>query len=454
MTVDLSTVPLVALSKEARQAISTLLNPPRVIPSESGLPRDWRGLAHLSNLSGELMPLLTSHPDPSDYILTIWQQRQKTITVHDFQTILEKIDRWDILDDTVALFEKDAEKYFELAKRCETSAEVLQNEIDSKVLTVDDLHRLKQGLENQYYDAFLLYADEDVNFASEMVEKLENQYELKLCIKDRDLIGGITFEHEAVMTLISERCNRLIVIVSSNFLKSPANKFFLNYAQALGIDKRQRKVIPCLYGKCQLPPQLNYMFVLDYNRVGLYDFWGKLRDSVQIAKSARQNVNSVEPAKETISPEKENLQNSLKLKEQADAESPKADQADLLKVPDIAETENRGGVKGSENKSPSVSKKLKNQKITASCDSINSQKETGKKQNNLLRWTKGRWSRKAENSKKEYRPITETVSIGSLPSLTGLDSLNSVDSIDKKQKSTFLNKYVKKVQLKKILVKS
>lgn len=57
----------------------------------------------------------------------------------------------------------------------------------------------------------------------------------QLCLKDRDLIGGVTFEHEAVMTLISERCNRLIVIVSTNFLKSPANKFFLNYAQALGI---------------------------------------------------------------------------------------------------------------------------------------------------------------------------------------------------------------------------
>lgn len=63
------------------------------------------------------------------------------------------------------------------------------------------------------------------------------KYIFQLCVKDRDLIAGVTFEHEAIMTLISERCNRLIVIISSNFLKSPANKFFLNYAQALGIGK-------------------------------------------------------------------------------------------------------------------------------------------------------------------------------------------------------------------------
>lgn len=43
-----------------------------------------------------------------------------------------------------------------------------------------DIHRLKQGLEMQYYDAFLLYAEEDTDFATEMVEKLETQFKLKV----------------------------------------------------------------------------------------------------------------------------------------------------------------------------------------------------------------------------------------------------------------------------------
>jgi len=45
---------------------------------------------------------------------------------------------------------------------------------------IGDVHRLKQGLETQYYDAFLLYAEEDIHFANEMVEKLETQFKLKV----------------------------------------------------------------------------------------------------------------------------------------------------------------------------------------------------------------------------------------------------------------------------------
>lgn len=43
-----------------------------------------------------------------------------------------------------------------------------------------DIHRLRGGLETQYYDAFLLYADEDVSFANEIIEKLETEYQLKV----------------------------------------------------------------------------------------------------------------------------------------------------------------------------------------------------------------------------------------------------------------------------------
>lgn len=46
-----------------------------------------------------------------------------------------------------------------------------------------DIHRLKQGLETQYYDAFLLYSEEDIDFVNEMVEKLETQFKLKVYYK-------------------------------------------------------------------------------------------------------------------------------------------------------------------------------------------------------------------------------------------------------------------------------
>lgn len=43
-----------------------------------------------------------------------------------------------------------------------------------------DIYRSKQGLGTQHYDAFLLYADEDAEFATEMIENLENKYKLKV----------------------------------------------------------------------------------------------------------------------------------------------------------------------------------------------------------------------------------------------------------------------------------
>ncbi|XP_017789085.1 PREDICTED: myeloid differentiation primary response protein MyD88 [Habropoda laboriosa] len=438
MTVDLSAVPLVALSVESKQVISTLLNPPKVIPSENGLPRDWRGLAHLCNLSGEVMPLLISHADPSAYILTAWEHKEKNTTLKDFQAVLEEIDRWDILNDTLELFEKDAERYLEQVQKSQTSAEVIANDIDAKVLTVDDLHRVREGLENQYYDAFLLYADEDTNFATEMVDKLENEYKLKLCLKDRDLIGGVTFEYEAVMTLISERCNRLIVIVSPNFLKSSANKFFLSYAQALGIDKRQRKVVPCVYKQCQLPPQLNYMFKLDYNRVGLYDFWGKLRDSVRTPGKINGSTNS--------SPMKENFHSNLNVNDKS--EKDEKDEKDEKNIKHI-EPLQVNKLQSEDNKETLNIEKNSSQ---SSFDNVNSSKDNNKKYTHFLQWTKKKWSKIGENNKKEYVPITETVS---LPSLKSLDTLSaSAESMEKKHKTKFINKYVKKVQLKKVLVKS
>lgn len=66
---------------------------------------------------------------------------------------------------------------------------------------------------------------------------MENDYNLKLCAKERDLIAGHPFEHKAIIELISERCNRLVVIISASYLQSPVNKFVVDYAQAIGIGK-------------------------------------------------------------------------------------------------------------------------------------------------------------------------------------------------------------------------
>lgn len=106
----------------------------------------------------------------------------------------------------------------------------------------------------------------------------------QLCVKDRDLLGGISFEHEAILRLISERCNRLIVIISNAFLKSNANKFFVNFGQAIGIEQGRRKIVPCIFeATTVLPISFSFYFILRYHRSGsIFDFWGKLKESIQV----------------------------------------------------------------------------------------------------------------------------------------------------------------------------
>jgi len=272
---DPETVPLAALRQTSRRTLSLYLNRTKVLPSPQGLPRDWRGLAHVS---GAIAPLVDSS-DPTGDVLSFWEKEKATIA--QLKEALAFIDRFDVLDDSLPFIEEDIKEYQK--GKCDVicNRTLVKLDNDHDILTIDDVYLVEQGHQPQIYDAFLLYADEDSEFAGTVVDKLENDYALKLCLKDRDLVGGITFEHDAIMRLISERCNRLIIIVSPSFLNSPANKFFVMFAQAIGIEQRQRKIVPCIYQKFLLPPQLNYYFVLDYTRSGrLWNFWDKLSQSV------------------------------------------------------------------------------------------------------------------------------------------------------------------------------
>ncbi|XP_071446600.1 myeloid differentiation primary response protein MyD88 [Hetaerina americana] len=282
-TEDLVSVSARALGVNTINKISVSLNTLKVLPTDEGLPRDWRGLAQLTGLDGNLTRSLGCKPDPTAEVLKLWiNNKASEASIGSLKSYLSQMDRWDIIDDTSSMIEQDTKEFTTRLKNVDMSERHLAVEADKHILTVDDVCRLENGLQPQNYDAFLLFAEEDVDFAMQIVGKMEDDYGLKLCIKDRDLVGGLTFEHEAIMKLIAERCNRLIVVVSPNFLKSEANKFFVTFAQALGIEQRQRKVVPCLYQPCQLPPELSYYFLLDFNRAGkLWNIWEKLRDSIQ-----------------------------------------------------------------------------------------------------------------------------------------------------------------------------
>lgn len=103
------------------------------------------------------------------------------------------------------------------------------------IITSMDRQREAIGLKLIIYDAFLMYSEQDENFAAEVIQKL-NEHDMKICTKN-DFLGGIPFEHEACMTLIANRCRRVIIILSKHFLNCPADVFISKYAQHIGIGK-------------------------------------------------------------------------------------------------------------------------------------------------------------------------------------------------------------------------
>uniref|UniRef100_A0A1B6DXX9 TIR domain-containing protein n=1 Tax=Clastoptera arizonana TaxID=38151 RepID=A0A1B6DXX9_9HEMI len=276
--INLWDIPLYALRSSSRNYLASLLNCSKVLPSPNGLPRDWRGLADLSGV-----PTRTIRDNPTMSILSSWEELASS-SLGQLYEFLGEMDRYDIQDDIEDTLYEDAEEYLRKMSSESNSDTILKNgDVDKNILTVDDVSRLGREGQLQYYDAFVLYADEDIDYANKIVDKLENEYHLKLCCKDRDLIGGTQFQHEAIMRLIAERCQRLVIVVTPNFLNSPANKFFVTFAQALGIEQRQRKVIPCIFENCHLPVELKYYFSLNYNRSSTHwNFWDKLRDSISV----------------------------------------------------------------------------------------------------------------------------------------------------------------------------
>uniref|UniRef100_A0A182IZK0 TIR domain-containing protein n=1 Tax=Anopheles atroparvus TaxID=41427 RepID=A0A182IZK0_ANOAO len=293
--IDLTMVPLESLSPLTRSLLGNLLNQRRIFTSEDGYSRDWRGLFELVGIPKSYYPLVKDHDNPTCYLLELWnsksEQCKRGANLAELQNVLGCIDRWDILDDTSKMFEQDAEQYLVKEQQRATKKAQTAELQESRELTDIDIITKDDTLDHkQQYDAFILFAQEDMEFASKMVDRLEARG-LNLCLKDRDILGGGTFEHQVISTLISERCRRVVVIISEAFLASPLNDFMVTFAQALQIEKKQRKVIPCVYGKCELPPHLRYTCRLDYQRSqNLYNFWDKLAASIRVTPRAAAGV--------------------------------------------------------------------------------------------------------------------------------------------------------------------
>ncbi|XP_061165672.1 toll-like receptor 4 [Saccostrea echinata] len=86
------------------------------------------------------------------------------------------------------------------------------------------------------FDAFISYADQDGKFVAKLVNKIENEHNLRLCIHDRDFIPGTGIMDNITNAIHCSR--RTVCIMTSHFLNSYWCMFELNMARMETIYSR------------------------------------------------------------------------------------------------------------------------------------------------------------------------------------------------------------------------
>lgn len=90
-----------------REKLSLLLSPEKVLVSEDGHARDWRGIFSLSGMSQSEYSVISQSPDKMNKLLDLWVQRNKDnnneVTISQLLDSFGIIDRYDVYDDTYLL---------------------------------------------------------------------------------------------------------------------------------------------------------------------------------------------------------------------------------------------------------------------------------------------------------------------------------------------------------------
>lgn len=98
--INLDDIPIIALRQKTKELLSKRLNAIKVILSENGSPRDWRGVLNGIGLSDDIT-MVQHKPDEMKAVLDRWWDiHRHKATIGTLQKILGYIDRWDVVDDT------------------------------------------------------------------------------------------------------------------------------------------------------------------------------------------------------------------------------------------------------------------------------------------------------------------------------------------------------------------
>ena len=177
--------PLWVLQASTVQDVSVLLEQEKLIATEDGLLRDWRGVAQLSGLARDnIVYQRITHCKEGHFTETFnaWKKLSGAST-KDLCSVLQRIDRFDVWDDVEIKVGEDiqlatetaAKKGLDLKDLAVTDLARKRIETEEDALTYEDLDCLNRGTPLPSYDAFILYGEEDAATVRDIVKNLEAQ---------------------------------------------------------------------------------------------------------------------------------------------------------------------------------------------------------------------------------------------------------------------------------------
>lgn len=306
----LDRIPLNEISPKDLTKLCRDLNLEQLITTKQGLARDFRGICELMGFSTlDVETYIKKSSNPTRSAIEAYVQKecnantsQKNFTLRDLIRMIERIERFDVIDDFIPEMIRIAQCNCSSNATLEWNKQQVPNSVAIKphgtsataatLLTIDDTRQQIRTC----YDAFVCFAPEDYKHAKALIFHLEQHG--KTVATSSDLLPG-NFEHDSLVQLIDRRCRKVIIILTPYFLRSKECEFQTKFANEIGIKAGSPKIIPVLCEACDelsLPPLIRVI-----SKIDLTDFQSKswqlnkllssltYIDEIQINQSDRRN---------------------------------------------------------------------------------------------------------------------------------------------------------------------
>nr|XP_054751458.1 myeloid differentiation primary response protein MyD88-like [Lytechinus pictus] len=274
-------MPATGIGWRTTNMLSQYLRPPR--PGSS----DWRDLAEEMGFSYQLhIQNFAMETDPVAKVLSAWCTKPGS-NVGKLLDILEKIERHDVLDALPTFLEEDCKRWRRTQAEAKDPIQVPEVTGNFATSTSEDLRGItlndSPSGPPEMFDAYICFAMADLEFVQELRRQLESKpHNFKLCIDQRDLLPGGS--HALVTAeIIKNRCNKMLVVLSPEFLQSSSCDFQTKFAVSLEPGARRRRIIPILIKPCEPPLIIRHITTCDFTKQDLRPWlWDRLRKAMSI----------------------------------------------------------------------------------------------------------------------------------------------------------------------------